>query len=612
MVSLKNFRIGIQFFIVLTIFALLLAVTTGIGFFGISRLGAKADTAIARDGMIAATAAAVTVDSLGLRRYEKDSFFNVSNPDKVASYQAKWDKTFTRLNRHLEQLSSLIEDPAQRQAVTKMKNGAAAYREGIHRVWSMMKSGEISDPAAGNNAIKKYKGPIRDLIETAFSISTAANQKLEATPAEMDSFVRQKQWAMILCGLLALLAMCICGFFMTRNLTVPTRKLVEMIRKLENGHLDMRLNLQRNDEIGEVARTMDAFADSIQNEMVANLKKLADGDLTFEVVPRDEKDQFRTSLKKLADDLNGVLAKIHVAGEQIAAGSAQVSDASQSLSQGATESASSLEEITASLNEMTGQIKQNAENAGQANRLSDEAQNAAEKGNAQMQEMVNAMAEIAEAGQNISKIIKVIDEIAFQTNLLALNAAVEAARAGQHGKGFAVVAEEVRNLAGRSAKAARETAELIEGSVNLTEKGSGIANQTAEALGEIVQGITKVSDLVAEIAVASNEQAQGISQVNQGLTQIDQVTQQNTANAEQSAAASEELSSQAAQLRQMLSRFTLKNSGGEVTGTFLPSPLAKQQTPAPSGTGATDSGWEQMNDPPQQMIALDDSEFGKY
>ncbi|PNU18708.1 hypothetical protein C2E25_16255 [Geothermobacter hydrogeniphilus] len=407
---------------------------------------------------------------------------------------------------------------------------------------------------------------------------------------------------LLVCGILTLMV--------RRMVSRPLAQTMEMLEDLEKGHLDKRLAIMSRDEIGQMAMALNNFADSLDSEMVANLEKLAAGDLTFEVVPRDAQDKIRGALQKLGTDLNTIMEKIHVAGEQIAAGSAQVSDASQSLSQGATESASSLEEIAASLNEMTGQIKQNAENAGQANSLSDEAQNAAEKGNAQMQEMVSAMAEIAEAGQNISKIIKVIDEIAFQTNLLALNAAVEAARAGQHGKGFAVVAEEVRNLAGRSAKAARETAELIEGSVNLTEKGSGIASQTAEALDEIVQGITKVSDLVAEIAVASNEQAQGISQVNQGLTQIDQVTQQNTANAEESAATSEELSSQAAQLRQMLSRFTLKNSGGEATGSFLPSPLSKQRTPAPSVTGATDSGWEQMNDQPQQTIALDDDNFG--
>jgi len=608
MKNLTNFSIGTQFMILLSFCGLLLAVTAGIGFFGITGLGKVAGRAITHDGMIAEIAAEITVDSLELRRYEKDSFLNVAKPEKVASYQQKWEKSYARLIEHLKELSALATSPEQVLAIAKMKQGAADYRSGIHLVWQEMAAGRISDPAAGNHGIKKYKGPIRDLIETAYAISLGANQQMEETPAVIAAYSQGRQWTMTLCGVVAILAMVVCGFFMTRSITHPTRRLVEMIKDLENGHLDRRLNLDRKDEIGQMARAMDACADAIQHEMVDNLEKLAGGDLTFTVIPRDNRDRFRNSLQKLVDDLNGIMTGIHVAGEQIASGSAQVSDASQSLSQGATESASSLEEITASLNEMTGQVRQNAENANQANSLSDEAQTAAEKGNAQMQEMVTAMGEIADAGQNISKIIKVIDEIAFQTNLLALNAAVEAARAGQHGKGFAVVAEEVRNLAGRSARAARETAELIEGSVNLTEKGSGIATQTAEALGEIVQGVTRVSDLVAEIAAASNEQAQGIAQVNQGLTQIDQVTQQNTANAEESAAASEELSSQAAQLRQMLARFSL----GPASGAAESAPVIRQQQPAPSSPPA--SGWPDETVPPStdEVIALDDTEFGKY
>jgi methyl-accepting chemotaxis protein len=344
------------------------------------------------------------------------------------------------------------------------------------------------------------------------------------------------------------------GFLIRR----PLVNLEEMIKEMEKGHLDKRLNMKSKDEIGQIAKTMDSFADSLQNEVLDSLQKLAKGDLTFAAVPRDDEDVVRGSLKKLGEDLNKIFASIHLAGEQIASGSAQMSDSSQSLSQGATEQASSLEEITSSMNEIGSQTKQNAENATQANQLAIQARTDANKGNDQMKAMIAAMGEINESGQNISKIIKVIDEIAFQTNLLALNAAVEAARAGQHGKGFAVVAEEVRNLAARSAKAAGETSELIEGSIKKAENGAHIADQTGEALGEIVAGITRVTDLVAEIAAASNEQAQGIGQVNQGLGQVDQVTHQNTANAEESAAAAEELASQAGQLRQILSNFILK------------------------------------------------------
>lgn len=355
-------------------------------------------------------------------------------------------------------------------------------------------------------------------------------------------------------------------WFLAREVSRPLHKTVNMIEELEKGHLEMRLNLDREDEMGRMGKAMDRFADSMQHEVIDALNRLANGDLTFSITPHDDRDIVRGALKRLEQDLNAVMVDIQLAGEQINAGAGQVSDASQALSQGATEQASSLEEVSASLGEMTSHIRKNAENANQANGFAGEACQAAEKGNQTMHEMVTAMQKINASSQDISKIIKTIDEIAFQTNLLALNAAVEAARAGQHGKGFAVVAEEVRNLAARSAKAARETAELIAGSVAITEEGGVIADQTAAALEEIVSGITRVSDLVAEIATASNEQAEGISQINTGLSQIEQVTQLNTASAEESAAASEELSSQANHLHHMLTRFTLKGGSGSQLG----------------------------------------------
>ncbi|MDY0270401.1 methyl-accepting chemotaxis protein [Trichloromonas sp.] len=347
-----------------------------------------------------------------------------------------------------------------------------------------------------------------------------------------------------------------------RMVRKPLAQVVDLMAELSQGHLDRRLNLQQKDEIGRIAGAIDDFSEILEKEIVGNLTKLAAGDLTFEVHPHDSRDVIRHALKKMGEDLNELMARIQILGNQINSGSVQVSDASQSLSQGATESAASLEEITSTMHEMGSQTRRNAENSGQASKLAEQARQSAEGGNTHMLEMIDAMAEINASSQNISKIIKTIDEIAFQTNLLALNAAVEAARAGQHGKGFAVVAEEVRNLAARSAKAARETAELIEGSVAKVSSGSQIADKTAEALSEIVSGIGKVTDLVAEIAASSNEQAQGISEINIGLGQIDQVTQQNTANAEESAAAAEELASHAANMQEMLRRFKLKGDAG--------------------------------------------------
>ncbi len=396
-------------------------------------------------------------------------------------------------------------------------------------------------------------------------------------------------------------------YLFARSLSQPLRQTVQMIREMESGLLGRRLNLVRGDEIGQVAKSMDRLADSLEQEVVDSLQKLAAGDLTFTVVPRDGQDVVRGALHKLGTDLGGLVAQIQIAGEQIASGSAQVADGSQSLSQGATEQASSLEEISASMTEMGSQVRQSAENAAQANTLSASAREAAEGGTRRCSRWWRQWTRSIRPAPASRKIIKTIDEIAFQTNLLALNAAVEAARAGQHGKGFAVVAEEVRNLAARSAKAARETAELIEGSVKKAENGARIADRTAASLGEIVGGISKVSDLVAEIAAASNEQAQGIAQVSQGLSQIDQVTQQNTASAEESAAAAEELSSQAAQLQQMLARFRLKNSHATLRRSENPpsppsAPVHRQLPHASHNTAPR----------PETVIALDAAEFGRY
>ena len=404
-----------------------------------------------------------------------------------------------------------------------------------------------------------YHPPLDWLIGT----SVPEDEMFAISRGIENSFSRMQ---ILLFGVAAVLTLAAGAFaWWTALRTVrPIRQVMHLAEEIEKGHLDQRLNLRRNDELGQMARTMDRLVDNLQHEVVESLRKLAAGDLDFDAHPRDGRDLIRGSLKKLSEDLNLLISQTQSVGEQIASGAGQVADASQSLSQGATEQASSLEEISASLNQMASQITHSAENASQADRLSGEARAAAEKGREQMQTMVSAMGEIRQAGQDISRIIKTIDEIAFQTNLLALNAAVEAARAGQHGKGFAVVAEEVRNLAARSAKAARETAELIEGSVGRTQRGVAIADQTAEALDEIVGSISKVSDLASEIAAAATEQADGIAQINIGLTQIDQVTQQNTASAEQSAAAAEELSGQATELHHLLARFRLKESKGQI------------------------------------------------
>jgi methyl-accepting chemotaxis protein len=347
--------------------------------------------------------------------------------------------------------------------------------------------------------------------------------------------------------------------------------------------------------------TLDAIVQPV-NEAQTIFKELAEGNLQVGMAGNYQGDYaaLKDSLNTALDSFNVVLGDINAAAVQVASGSSQVSQGSQALSHGATEQAATMEEITASVTQIAGQTKTNAVNANQANQLALLAKENAVQGNDRMQEMVKAMGAINESSTNISKIIKVIDEIAFQTNILALNAAVEAARAGQYGKGFAVVAEEVRNLAARSADAAKETTAMIEGSINKVEIGTRIANETAEALNQIVAGVTQTVGLVGEIAIASNDQATGIAQINQGIAQVSQVTQGNTATAEESAAASEELTAQAHLLQDMVGRFKLKKQPKLA--------LSRQKATMERADVAVD----QRQAPKIRSIALDHQDFGKY
>jgi len=355
------------------------------------------------------------------------------------------------------------------------------------------------------------------------------------------------------------------------------------------------------------------------NTMANTAKKLADGDLDFSltVYTKDSIGQLAASFNEVSDNLNEIMSNIQEASEQVASGSRQVSESSMSLSQGATEQASSIEQLTASIEEIAAQTRLNAQNANQANELADLTKVSAIQGNDQMKSMLKSMDEINEASNNISKIIKVIDEIAFQTIILALNAAVEAARAGQHGKGFAVVAEEVRNLAARSANAAKETTSLIEGSIHKVAGGTKIANETAVALAQIVESIEKVSDLVGNIAVASNEQATGVEQVNQGVSQIASVVQTTSATSEETAAAGEELSSQAEMLKEQVTKFKLRNRGhvrssGEKEA-LNPEMIKMIESMKAQNRQAIQSREHHANDVPSvKKIVLSEKEFGKY
>ncbi|MDA3846567.1 MAG: methyl-accepting chemotaxis protein [Vallitaleaceae bacterium] len=392
-------------------------------------------------------------------------------------------------------------------------------------------------------------------------------------------------------------------------------KLKVELENLAQGMLDMKAKTEpSDDDTNEIAGVFNIIYGSLDesigsiksyiNEMSDILSEMSDGNLQ-KTIAREYKGDFtqiKDAINMIVDSLNRVLGDISDASEQVSLGSKQVADSAQALSRGASDQASSVEEITSAMTEIAEQTTQNADNAGKANSISLVAKEDAIRGNQQMQETLAAMTAINNSSANISKIIKVIDEIAFQTNILALNAAVEAARAGEHGNGFAVVAEEVRNLAARSANAAKEPTGLIESSIQKAQDGTAIANDTAEALNKIVSGVTESAVIVDDIAKASREQAIAIHQINEGIEQISRVTQMNTATAEESASASEELLSQSELTQEMVSQFDLKRAVERKVSTYNNLKKKARRTPIRLED-------EDMSD---DFINLDSKEFGKF
>jgi len=446
---------------------------------------------------------------------------------------------------------------------------------------AMKKYAEVLKPAAYKIVDDAANGVDRaELMKVMDNVvNPAADEVAEnfvkATDVKADQLVEKSNEcsglsvsiANLMIGLLiaGVIVAVIFGVYISGIISKPLGVTVNMINEMSRGHLGGRLRLDRHDEIGVMAKTMDSFADDMQNVIIGTMKKISMGDLSTKIDSKDSADEIASALKGTIDSLQSLISddggmvleavankdltqrltgnymgdyakmknNINTVVDNLDEANSQILSSAQSLAEGSNEQAASLEEVSASLEEIASMTKQNADNSNQAKILAGEARASANEGDSSMKKMAAAIQEIKQSSDNTAKIIKSIDDIAFQTNLLALNAAVEAARAGEAGKGFAVVAEEVRNLAMRSAEAAKNTANMIEESVKNADGGVKITEEVAKSLNQIVDRIVKVGDLITEIATASNEQAQGVEQVNVAVAQISTATQNFSKEAEE-------------------------------------------------------------------------------